>query len=382
MFCSSWLRKWTTNPGANRSAARRSRKPRFRPTLEILENRAVPAALNVTTPLDIVDPNDGVLSLREAVLQANATNMHDTIVLPGGTYLLNGGELTITSQVTIAGAGAGATIIDGGGAHRVFHLTSFAKQVTISGVTIQSGYADYGGGIFSEGSGLTLDHSNVSGNSGLFGGGIAAFGVTTMTVDHSTVAGNAATFRGGGLYVDFTYAGAIVVKDSTITSNSAGDAGGIFAVADLTTLTIKDSTISGNSASSRGLGGGVMAISSVTLNVKDSTISGNTAGQGGGIWASGYTVVTVKDSEISGNSAFGEGGGIFGIAFSLTVEHSSLSGNTALVGGGLDARYSTVEIDQSTLDDPIGGGIFNDTSTIHLKKTVVDGVFYDNQDYF
>jgi hypothetical protein len=41
-----------------------------------------------------------------------------------------------------------------------------------------------------------------------------------------------------------------------------------------------------------------------------------------------------------------------------------------------------VKIDQSTLSDPAGGGIFNDNSTIHLKKTVVDGVLYDNQDYF
>src|SRR5262249_38236323 len=71
MFFSSWLRNRMTNPCAN--PAQGHRAARFRPGLEILEDRAVPAILNVTTALDVVDPNDGLLSLREAVLQANAT---------------------------------------------------------------------------------------------------------------------------------------------------------------------------------------------------------------------------------------------------------------------------------------------------------------------
>ena len=42
-----------------------------------------------------------------------------------------------------------------------------------------------------------------------------------------------------------------------------------------------------------------------------------------------------------------------------------------------------MEIDNSTVDDPVGGGILNyyGTSTIHLMKTVVDGILYRNQDY-
>jgi hypothetical protein len=40
-----------------------------------------------------------------------------------------------------------------------------------------------------------------------------------------------------------------------------------------------------------------------------------------------------------------------------------------------------VEIDNSTLDDPVGGGIVNNGSTIHLRNTVVDGVLYVDQYY-
>jgi len=37
------------------------------------------AYLTVTTQVDVVDPSDGQLSLREAVAQANATAAADTI---------------------------------------------------------------------------------------------------------------------------------------------------------------------------------------------------------------------------------------------------------------------------------------------------------------
>ena len=67
------------------------------------------AAFTVTTSTDIVDANDGVLSLREAVVQANATAAADTIqfanALEGQTLTLTGGELVLRQDVTIDGDG-------------------------------------------------------------------------------------------------------------------------------------------------------------------------------------------------------------------------------------------------------------------------------------
>src|SRR5215510_2100148 len=74
MFFSSWLRNRNSNPRVTRATAPRPKQARFRPLLEALEDRAVPAVLNVTTALDVVHPSDGLLSLREAVLQANPAN--------------------------------------------------------------------------------------------------------------------------------------------------------------------------------------------------------------------------------------------------------------------------------------------------------------------
>jgi predicted outer membrane repeat protein len=84
----------------------------------------------------------------------------------------------------------------------------------------------------------------------------------------------------------------------------------------------------------------------------------------------------------SGNSAsFGLGGGIFAYSCPVTIKDSTVTNNTAYQGGGLYASYSDVTIDQSTLNDLAGGGIWNDFSTVHLEKTVVDGVLYEDQNY-
>ena len=58
------------------------------------------ATLTVTTASDVVDAGDGVLSLREAVAQSNATATADTInfasFIEGQTLTLTQGELQIT----------------------------------------------------------------------------------------------------------------------------------------------------------------------------------------------------------------------------------------------------------------------------------------------
>jgi hypothetical protein len=109
----------------------------------------------VTTKLDVVDDGDGVLSLREAVLAANAGNGAQNILLPAGTFTLTlvgagedaalAGDLDLTGHTKIERAGEGETIIDANAADRVFDVLSGAR-VTLSGLTIQRGHSDTGGG--------------------------------------------------------------------------------------------------------------------------------------------------------------------------------------------------------------------------------------------
>src|SRR5262249_50787506 len=58
---------------------------------EPLERRSLfsTATFNVTTTLDVINPADGLLSLREAVIGANAAKGPVTIKLPAGTYALS-----------------------------------------------------------------------------------------------------------------------------------------------------------------------------------------------------------------------------------------------------------------------------------------------------
>ena len=78
----------------------------------------MPATFTVTTALDVVNPADGKLSLREAITRANDHAGADVIVLPAGVFriALAGagddanatGDFDVTDSDPIQGAGAGA----------------------------------------------------------------------------------------------------------------------------------------------------------------------------------------------------------------------------------------------------------------------------------
>ena len=99
---------------------------------------------------------NGVDSLRAAIQESNALAGPDTIYLTSGTFTMSfdgfdddnaiRGDLDITGDVTIIGAGAENTIIDGGGIDRIFDVFP-GTNVSISGVTIRNGTARNGAGI-------------------------------------------------------------------------------------------------------------------------------------------------------------------------------------------------------------------------------------------
>ena len=195
MWFNSWFRGLTfkskvQRAGSNRRAVvRKARAAGFRPRLEVLEDRTVPAMFNVTTTLDGVAG-----SLRQAIIAANVDPGADTIVLPAGTYQLTlvgagedlaaTGDLDIRDDLAIIGAGAPATIIDGVSMDRIFHV--FGVNLTISGLTIQRGRAagdtsnpdGLGGGVLNNGGRVTIvqcsflqnSASGANGASGLAGG--------------------------------------------------------------------------------------------------------------------------------------------------------------------------------------------------------------------
>ena len=315
-------------------------------------------------------PGAGTGTLRQAIIDANATAGADTISFAEGvtgTITLASALPQITHDVTINGPGAGVLTVSGANLYRVFDILSDVTDVivTISGLTISNGKSDSGGGILNGGK-LTLTNSTFSSNSATFvGGGILSGG--TLTVTNSTFSGNSAS-RGGA--IESVGTGGIdsvrtlTVTNSTFSGNSASSGGAIESVE---TLTVTNSTFSGNSGFQ---GGGIVIIPDVfhrgTATVTNSTISGNSADFGGGIYVDisfqKEATLTVTNSTFSSNTATFGGGGIFNNSM-LTVSNSTFSGNSAAnYGGGGIQSVGTLTVTNSTFlgnSGNSGGGISN-----------------------
>ena len=288
------------------------------------------AVFNVTTTTD-----GGAGSLRQAIIDANATAGADTINLPAGTYALTipgagenaaaTGDLDITDSVTINGAGSAVTTVNAGGGFtdRIFHVTGAGSVVSINGVTISGGSpggSASGGGILNVGV-LTLTDVVVAQNAaGIQGGGIASTG--TLTLTNSVVRNNAA-LQGGGVHTT-----AFTGTDCTIRNNttSSASAGGLFVAGP---FSISRCTINNNTAGGGAQGGGmfVLLASGTLTNV---TIANNTAGSGGGLFnnppaSAPENLIRVVNSTI----AFNNGGGLRSFG---TLNFSIL--NTLLASNG------------------------------------------------
>ena len=292
------------------------------------------APITVNTTDDELNA-DGDCSLREAIQAANtdtavdacsAGSGADTITVAAGTYTLRiagagenanaTGDLDITDDLTISGAGAATTIIDGAALDRVLHILP-GTTVEMSELTVRNGSrsassSDHrGGGIFNDGT-LTLTNSTVSGNTASFGGGVLNDFGATLTLNDSRVSGNT---TGGAL---------------------GGTGGGIV---NFGTLTLNTSSISGNTADYAG--GGVFNGFVATMALNSSTVSGNTAGRGGGGVRNGGRL-TVNSSTVSDNTAGFVGGGIESFAGGIaTLKNTIVANNNNLAGSDCSGRITS-----------------------------------------
>ena len=234
--------------------------------------------LSVNTVTTNADRGAG--SLRQAILDANATSANDDIVFDASLFTNGSSTISLESALpTIAAtSGAGSLSITGPGAssltidanQRNFSIFSIdiAGNLAISGVTVTGANRSGSGGAFNNSGSLTITNSTISGNAAQIGAGINNTGSGTLTVSNSALSTNSAANHGAGIY----NSGTATVAHSTLNNNTAtNDGGGINSNGG--TLTLTNSTISGNTATT---GGGI--VNFATLTVTNSTISGNTAG--------------------------------------------------------------------------------------------------------
>jgi predicted outer membrane repeat protein len=243
----------------------------------------------VTTTAD-----SGQGSLRDTIAAANPG---DTIHVPSGTYPLDT-TLLVDKPITIAGAGARTTTLDGQGKVRVLLVGSRAAPgATVSGVTITGGSANAGAGVLTSGP-LTLTDTAIVGNTATNGNGGGIFAGQTLTLERDLVAGNSAPSTslggsgGGGIELQPLAAVTYRIADSTITGNDAAITGGGIdeRVANGATLELESDTIVGNALSMPGSQGGNL----FTVNGVQVTFHGDALG--GGIASNGRNCVIAGSS--------------------------------------------------------------------------------------
>ncbi|HEY1596288.1 MAG TPA: choice-of-anchor Q domain-containing protein [Thermoleophilaceae bacterium] len=333
----------------------------------------------------------GDCSLRQAI---NKSASGGTVSIPAsiGTIKLVAAHtaININKDLTIVGAGAGTTVIDGQtGGIRLFVIAG-NRTVTFSGLTLTGGDGADGAAIHTDGGSLTLSGVAVTGNTS-GGSGSAGNGVVEMEESSGPVSAD--------------------VEGSTFSSNhigGGGAAGSGTGVLDMkapngiATLTIAGSTFSGNAVGGGGGAGNGGAIdlaftkAGSSLTVTGSVFSGNTAG--GGATGSGPSSgagnggaiearidnggsMSITGSSFVGNIAGGKGatgdgsgrgaGGAVDVDFAgagtLAVDHSTFSGNSAGgaggggvesgegFGGAISAAFSDVRGALSVTNSSFGG---------------------------
>jgi len=305
----------------------------------------------VTSPLDAPDANPGdgicataigVCSLRAAVQEANATLGPDTITLAPGVYVLGiggrgedaaaTGDLDVTRPLTIAGAGAGSTIIDGNAADRILHVIG-PIAVQLNGLTLRNGSVPRPADISLDGG----------------GGAIYVVGGGFLSLNNVSVSGNTAT--SGAIAIDD--GGSLTATGSTFSGNTASFGAALFTNG---SATIANTTISGNSASSSTVGGGGILIAvGANATISGSTLSGNNATNGGAIHTRGS--LSLVNSTLSANAARNGGGGLYVGGGSATLSNATLNANSADVQGGgiLNSGGSAIVRNSIVANSPSGG---------------------------
>ncbi|MCA8997146.1 MAG: VCBS repeat-containing protein [Planctomycetaceae bacterium] len=311
-----------------------------------------PAPFVVDSKLDLIDAEDGVTTLREALNFANIDMSQDHRIrfapsLAGSTIVLDGDFLPLSQgAIFISGLGEDSLTVDANGLSRVFEIQVVAIG-TIDGLTITGGASftpedppqDGGGGIWSEGV-LNLARSRVTGNKAdtfrAGGGGVRNSFGATATILATKIDGNTATNQHGG---GFSNSGTAIIIDSVLEQNQAkGSGGAIYSYHGVefpATLTISGSQITGNTAESAGgaiWGSGANS----TIEIAGSLFENNRTvnNTGGAIWAEG-TPLTVRDSEFIGNQdGFHGGGAIRALSAPVEIVRSKFIANISKTFGG------------------------------------------------
>jgi len=260
----------------------------------------------------------------------------DTIQIAAADYQEN---LSIPFNLTLNGANAATTIVDGTNSANVFTVGA-GINLTLSKLTIEKGVGYSGGGGVDNSGTLSVNNSVFYLNTALTGGAILNDG--KATISNTTFSGNSPYFFGH--------------------SASCG------AIDNRTTMTITNTTFDTNYANNNFTSGGAIC-NGGTLTVTNSTFSnnssqGNNGGYGGAIFNYAGTLA-VTNSTFSANSATTSGGAIYSQGGTVQISNSTFGTNPENIGGGgaLSNAGGSVLIQNGIVANSANGGNCSGTIT-------------------
>ena len=325
--------------------------------------------------------SDGLLTINHSTVNQNYTNSttsaHNSITNKGvAIHVGVNGTLQMTASEVKGNYAYNGDYgnVRGVGVFLLSDNENYITDSTISGniagrayqSSVEDGYRhSAGGGIYMEGSKLTLTDTVIDGNRAIYGGGIYVKEDSADTEMLTIVRGAISNNIGQG------------TRYSTI-----GGGGGIFAT--YAYIRITDTLIQNNYT--RGAGGGIYAWkyckieisgnSSQLLQLKDNNAYGN----GGVIYNYHHSTLSMDYVEMTGNKAeySGSGGAVMSHDYSeLTIDHSLITGNYAYYNGGGAAAYNntdTATITNTIIEDNQvkghGGGLYLNGTNVITDVTV------------
>ncbi|MCB2053835.1 MAG: hypothetical protein KDE35_06280 [Geminicoccaceae bacterium] len=349
------------------------RAPAFQDALTFADTEAtisrLQATLTVTTLDDVVDATDGVLSLREAVGEANARTGADTITfadaLHGGSVRIEG-PLGITDDLVVDGdpADGGSSSIglrfageNSGG----FDVRDAA--VTFEDLGIIEETIDGGSPLRTVDSSVRLERVDVR-SGGEYSSGIGVAGGSLEIVDGSVGAYAAAVTA-----IGLSDGARLIVEDSLITAKEAtGEIGGSAGIGGNGEVVLSGSTIDVSTSPSGNPFGVDGVVLDGRLTVTNSTIVAG-SGNGSGDPATGITLEaggTASLTSVTIAARAGSSGDLTGIEVApsadLTLAGSLVTGGTSVDGTFTDG----------------GGNVLGDRDGVAAGDVFESGTLADN----
>ncbi|MBP5620497.1 MAG: hypothetical protein J6X44_00635, partial [Thermoguttaceae bacterium] len=298
------------------------------------------SAIWITSLEDVVNANDGKITLREALDYA-AQN------LSSGETVASTIRFSIGGKIALSSANQSLKIL--------------YKSVTVDASDV--------GGVTIQGNNSLLLY--------VFGGSTAS--PVSVTLKNLTFTGGKTTSSSAkGAGVQLSQNCSLAAYNCSFINNTsvAGSGAGVYVGSG--NLTLVDSIVSNNASQATDGKGGAVYVESGTLTATRTTFANNVAANGGAVY--------VKSGSASFNGCFftenqatkGDGGAINSTASSLTIDNAGFLKNTCANAGGavyVDGEKNSEFVDVKFIDNAgvDGGAIYHDSQALSLDQALFSG---------